>query len=388
MTAQGPRSGVGRSSSSPDAAQRSEGGWKGQLREAVTTQAELERRLSLSDAERRGIARAEHDGLPFRVTPYVLDLCDPTNPDCPIRRQVVPTAAEGRTVAGDRVDPLGEGRHQVADHLIQRYPDRALLLVTHQCAAHCRFCTRSRLVGDRGAIRQAELEPAFAYLEGHRPVREVIISGGEPLTLGTERLVGVIERLRAIETIEVIRLATRAPAWLPDRITVELCDALSQWQPLWIMAHFNHPAELTPQAARACTRLVDAGLPVLSQTVLLQGINDDPAVLETLFRALVRLRVRPYYLLHMDSVAGSAHLRTPVQRGVEIMERLQGKLSGIALPKLVVDTPGGMGKVPVGPDYVVARAPGRTTLRTYRGATVEVIDPPLDQGEMGGNSQL
>jgi lysine 2,3-aminomutase len=263
-----------------------------------------------------------------------------------------------------------------------------LLLVTHRCAVHCRFCTRSRLVGRRGAIPWDELASAFDYLERHPEVREVIVSGGEPLTLATEALVRVIERLRAIGSIEVIRLATRAPAWLPDRITVELCDALSRHQPLWVMVHFNHPAELTALAARACERLVDAGLPVLSQTVLLRGINDDPSVLQRLFRALVRLRVRPYYLLHMDSVGGAAHFRTPVDRGIQIMAQLQGKVSGIALPKLVVDTPGGLGKVPVGPDYVVARSPGCTTLRTHRGATVEVIDPPPDEGEMGGSSQL
>lgn len=388
MAAQLPRSGVGRSSPSPEPAQRVERGWQWQLRAAVTTRAELERQLSLSEAERQGVERAAHAGMPLRVTPYVLSLCDPVDPGCPIRRQVVPTAAEGCPVPGDLVDPLGEGPHQVADHLIQRYPDRALLLVTHQCAVHCRFCTRSRLVGGRGAIGQTELQPAYAYLERHSEVREVIVSGGEPLTLGTERLARILERLRAIGSIEVIRLATRAPAWLPHRITAGLCDALRQLQPLWVMAHFNHPAELTPQAARACARLVDAGLPVLSQTVLLRGINDDPAVLEDLFRRLVRLRVRPYYLLHMDSVKGTAHLRTSVQRGIRIMERLQGNLSGIALPKLVVDTPGGMGKVPVGPDFIVACEPGSTTLRTHRGATVEVIDPPRGEGEMGGNSQL
>ncbi len=363
--------------------------WQWQLKNVVTTSAELSRRLTLSEAELRGAERAERRGLPLRVTPYVLSLCDPHEPGCPIRQQVVPTAAEGHQVAGDMIDPLGERAHEVAPHLVCRYPDRALLLVTDRCAVHCRFCTRSRLVGGGcGALPDHELEPAFRYLASRPRLREVIVSGGEPLTLATERIVEIIARLRAIEHIEVIRLATRAPAWLPQRITAELCEALQPHQPIWVMVHFNHPKELTPQAARACGRLVDAGLPVMSQTVLLAGINDQAAVLEELFRGLVRLRVRPYYLLQMDPVLGAAHLRTPVQRGIDIMEQLQGRLSGIALPKLVVDTPGGMGKVPVGPDYVVAREPGRTTLRTHRGVTVEVLDPPAGAGEMGGSSQL
>jgi len=392
MAAQGPRSGVGRPSAVVSPALESERGWQWQLRHGVTRRAELERWLSLSAAEQIGLQRAAEAGLAFLATPYVLSLCDPDDPACPIRRQVVPTAAEARQVAGDLCDPLGEQAHQVADHLIRRYPDRALLLVTQRCAVHCRFCTRSRLVGRRGAIGLDELEPAMDYLQRHPEVREVIVSGGEPLTLATSALVRILERLRAIESIEVIRLATRAPAWLPDRITAELCDALRRFQPLWVMAHFNHPAELTERAARACGRLVDAGLPVSSQTVLLRGINDQPEILEELFRDLVRLRVRPYYLLHMDSVRGAAHLRTSVARSIAIMARLQGNLSGIALPKLVVDTPGGMGKVVVGPETVVAREPGRTQLRTYRGVTVEVIDPPTDpsadEREMGGSSQL
>ncbi len=391
MAASDPRSERGQRPVGPAADRRQdrpEDRWQWQLQNVVTTAAELSGRLSLSEAELRGVQGAERRGLSLRVTPYVLSLCDPLEPSCPIRQQVIPTAVEGHQVAGDLSDPLGEQAHEVAPHLVCRYPDRALLLVTDRCAAHCRFCTRSRLVGGGcGAMAIDELEPAFRYLESHSKLREVIVSGGEPLTLSTERLVGLIARLRRIEHIEVIRLATRAPAWLPQRITNELCEALREHQPLWVMAHFNHPKELTALAGRACERLVDAGLPVMSQTVLLAGINDQPTVLESLFRGLVRLRVRPYYLLHMDSVAGGAHLRTAVQRGIDIMETLQGNLSGIALPKLVIDTPGGMGKVPVGPDYVVAREPGRTTLRTHRGVTVELLDPPAGAGEMGRNSQ-
>jgi len=279
------------------------------------------------------------------------------------------------------VDPLGEVAHEVAPHLVRRYPDRVLLLATDRCAVYCRFCTRSRMVGDGGgAVSLEALAPAMASLERHPEVRDVILSGGDPLTLSTDRLVRLLARLREIPSVETIRLATRVPVTLPSRVTAELVRALRPYHPLWVMTHFNHPKELSPQAARACLRLVDAGFPVNNQTVLLRGVNDDADTLAALFRGLVRIRVRPYYLLQMDPVRGTSHLRTPLARGVALMEQLQGNLAGIALPKFIVDTPGGMGKVPVGPDYVVSRAPGRTLLRTHRGVTVEYIDPAPASG--------
>ncbi len=260
---------------------------------------------------------------------------------------------------------------------MQRYPDRALLLATDRCGVYCRFCTRSRMVGDGGgAVSLERLGPAFAYLTAHPEVRDVIVSGGDPLTMATDRLVRLVARLRAIPSVETIRLATRVPVTLPSRVTAELVRALRPYHPLWVMTHFNHPRELTPQAERACRRLADAGFPVMNQTVLLRGVNDDAAVLAALFRGLVRWRVRPYYLLQMDPVRGTSHLRTPLATGIAVMEQLQGRLTGIALPRFIVDTPGGMGKVPVGPDYVVARSPGRTLLRTPRGVEVEYLDPP------------
>jgi lysine 2,3-aminomutase len=207
-------------------------------------------------------------------------------------------------------------------------------------------------------------------------VRDVIVSGGDPLAMATERIARIVAAVRAVETVETIRLATRVPVTLPMRITRELVRALRPYHPIWVMTHFNHPRELTEDAACACIRLADAGFPVMNQTVLLSGINDDERVLEALFRGLVRVRVRPYYLLQADPVKGTGHLRTRLGRGIEIMERLQGRLSGIALPKLICDTPGGLGKVPVGPDFVVERQPGRTTLRTFRGQLVDYIDPP------------
>jgi lysine 2,3-aminomutase len=349
-----------------------------ELRRAVTTVDHLDRALRLTPEERSGAERAARAGLPLRITPYYLSLCDKRDPACPVRRQCVPTIEESALGAGDLEDPLGEVAHEVAPHLVQRYPDRALLLCTDRCAVYCRFCTRSRMVGDGGgAVSLDALGPAFSYLAGHPEVRDVIVSGGDPLTASTARLAALLERLREIRSIETIRLATRVPVTLPSRITAELCRALRPFHPIWIMTHFNHPKEVTPRAMRACRRLVDAGFPINNQTVLMRGINDDPAVLAELFRALVHNRVRPYYLLQMDPVKGTSHFRTPLQRGLDIVEALQGRLTGIAMPKFIVDTPGGMGKVPMTPDAVVDRRPGVTTLRTWRGARVDYVDPVI-----------
>ena len=309
--------------------------------------------------------------------------CDPHDPSCPVRRQCVPDAREAAVVDGDLVDPLGEVEHEVAPHLVQRYPDRALLLATDRCAVYCRFCTRSRIVGDGGgAVSLEALGPAFAYLRAHPEVRDVIVSGGDPLNMATDRLVRLVEAVRGIESVETIRLATRVPVTMPQRITPELLAALRPFHPLWVMTHFNHPKELTRESLAACVLLADAGFPVLNQSVLLAGVNDDAATLETLFRGLIRARVRPYYLLQADPVRGTSHLRTPLGRGLELMEALQGRLTGIALPKLICDTPGGRGKVPLVPDYIVGRDPSqpgeaaRTRLRTFRGEVVTYVDPP------------
>ncbi|APR83139.1 Lysyl-lysine 2,3-aminomutase [Minicystis rosea] len=386
LGAMGPQAAVGAMDSQaalgakPDARakkKRSKNDWTAELRASLHTADDLARALDLTPEELEGARRAEQQGLPLRVTPYYLGLCDKHDPRCPIRLQCVPRADESHEVPGDMADPLGEVAHEVAPHLVQRYPDRALLLATDRCGVYCRFCTRSRMVGDGGgAVSLDRLGPAFAYLEAHPEVRDVILSGGDPLTSSTDRLVRLLERLRSIPSVETIRLATRVPVTLPARITGELVRALKPHHPIWVMTHFNHPKELTKQAEQACRRLADNGFPVMNQTVLLRGVNDDPRVLEQLFRGLIRWRVRPYYLLQMDPVRGTSHLRTPIATGIAIMEQLQGRLTGIALPKLIVDTPGGMGKVPVGPDWIVARSPGRTVLRTHRGVEVEYLDPP------------
>ena len=351
--------------------------WRWQIRHAIDSVDALAGALALTPSELEGARRAERAGMPIGITPYYLSLCDKRDPACPVRRQCVPDAREGVEVPGDLADPLGEVAHEVAPHLVQRYPDRVLLLATDRCAVYCRFCTRSRMVGDGGgAVPLERLAPALAYMRAHAEIHDVIVSGGDPLAMTTDRLVRLVAQIRAIPHVDTIRLATRVPVTLPMRITGELLRALRPYHPLWVMTHFNHPKELTKQAVRACTRLADAGFPVMNQTVLLAGVNDDEATLEALFRGLVRARVRPYYLLQADPVRGTGHLRTPLERGVALIGALQGKLSGIALPTLICDTPGGRGKVPLLPNYVVERAPGKTRLRTFRGELVDYIDPP------------
>ena len=352
--------------------------WRWQSQHAVTDLQALDEVLTLTDAERLGASRAAAAGLPISITPYYLALCHPTDPGCPIRRQCIPRAEEAIAVEGDLRDPLGEEAHEVAPHLIQRYPDRVLLVATDRCGVYCRFCTRSRLVGDGGGARSmAALEPAFDWIETHPEIHDLIISGGDPCLMSTERIARLLRRIREIEHVDYVRLATRAPVTLPQRITEELCSAIREsHNSTWVMTHFNHPKELTAEARTACGRLADAGLPVMNQTVLLRGVNDETATLTALFRGLVRSRVRPYYLLQMDPVSGTGHLRTPLRRGIELMAALQGRLSGIALPKFIVDTPGGLGKVPIGPNYLVSEDDGVTVLETFRGEFVEYYDPP------------
>jgi lysine 2,3-aminomutase len=356
----------------------SEPDWQSELRGSLRSLADLERYFELTPGEREGARRAEAEGFPISVTLYYASLADRKDPSCPIRRQIVPRAEEAQEGRGDLRDPLGEEAHEVAPELIQRYPDRALLLATDRCAVYCRFCTRSRLVGNGGGPRSLErLRPAFAYLRAHPELRDVIVSGGDPVAMATSRLTALLGELRSIPSIETIRLATRVPVVLPQRINAELLEALRAFHPIWVMTHFNHPKELSEAARAACRRLADAGFPVMNQTVLLRGVNDDADTLTALFRGLVRERVRPYYLLQMDPVRGTSHLRTPLASGVALMERLQGRLSGIALPKLIVDTPGGFGKVPHGPSYVLGRdeAAGVTRFRTPRGVEVDYVDP-------------
>ncbi|HEX7481519.1 MAG TPA: KamA family radical SAM protein [Polyangiales bacterium] len=350
--------------------------WQYQVRHAVTSLEALEAQLELHPSERQGVLRALAGGFPMSITPYYLGLCDRHDPHCPIRLQCVPRSDEAHEARGDLRDPLGEEAHEVAPHLVQRYPDRALLLATDRCSVYCRFCTRSRMVGAGGGARPlSQLQAAFDHLRAHPEIQDVIVSGGDPLVMADARIAAILAELATIESLLYVRVASRTPVTLPQRITPELCQALRTHPAVWLMTHFNHPRELTPQSRAACARLVDHGIPVMNQTVLLRGVNDDAATLEQLFRGLVRARVRPYYLLQADPVRGTAHLRTPIATGIALMAQLQGRLSGIALPKLIVDTPGGKGKVPIGPNYVVATGAGTTTLRTFRDELVDYIDP-------------
>ena len=351
--------------------------WRWQLAHAITGLTALERVVALTAAEREGTVRALEGGFPLSITPYYAGLIDASDPACPIRRQCVPQALEAHEVPGDLRDPLGEEANEVAPHLVQRYPDRALLIATDRCSVYCRFCTRSRMVGHGGGARAlTSLSAAFDYLRAHPEVQEVIVSGGDPLVMKSERIAALLTELSTIESVGNVRVASRTPVTLPQRITPELCRALRAHPAVWLMTHFNHPRELTPEAKRACALLVDHGVPVMNHTVLLRGVNDDARVLEELFRGLVRTRVRPYYLLQADPVRGTGHLRTPLHVGMQIMEALQGRLSGIALPRFIVDTPNGRGKVPVGANYLVKAESGTTTLRTFRGELVDYIDPP------------
>lgn len=351
--------------------------WRSQVRHSLTTVDALARAFELTREEREGAERAQHQGLSLAITPYYASLADPRDPACPIRLQCVPHAREAVQAKGDLEDPLGEVAHEVAPHLVRRYPDRVLLLATDRCAVYCRFCTRSRMVGDGGGVVSLEkLAPAFRYIAEHPEVRDVIVSGGDPLAMSTDRLDRLLSRIREIPSVETIRLATRVPVTLPMRITTELCRTLKKHHPVWVMTHFNHPKELSPEARAACERLADAGFPVMNQTVLLRGINDHAETLDALFRGLIRVRVRPYYLLQMDPVKGSSHLRTPLSKGIALMEQLQGRLTGIAMPKFICDTPGGLGKVPLLPNYIVSEKPGETRLRTFRNEEVSYLDPP------------
>lgn len=350
--------------------------WQSQVRHSIQSLPALEQALTLQPHERAGVERAVRGGFPLSITPYYLSLCDKQDATCPIRLQCVPQIAESEVKNGDLRDPLGEELHQAAPHLIQRYPDRALLLVTDRCGVYCRFCTRSRMVGAGGGARSpSQLAAAYAYLRAHPEINDVIVSGGDPLVMSNGRIAAILRELASIESVGYVRVASRTPVTLPSRITDGLCRALRSHPAVWLMTHFNHPKELTDEARAACRKLADHGIPVMNQSVLLRGVNDDAHTLELLFRGLVRDRVRPYYLLQTDPVVGTSHLRTPLSRGIELMEALQGRVSGIALPKLIVDTPGGRGKVPVGPNYIVGRHGPNTTLRTFRNELVDYIDP-------------
>jgi KamA family protein len=336
--------------------------WHWQLQNTVRTAGELDRIVGLTGDEREAVAGAS-GGLPTAVTPYYASLLS----ENALRRTMIPTMAELAVSSGEAADPLGEEGQSPVHGLIHRYPDRVLFLATEYCSAYCRYCTRSRLVGkvERTRYCCANWEKAILYIREHPEVRDVIVSGGDPLTLPDEPLEWLLMSLRAIPHVEVIRIGTKTPAVLPMRMTGSLMRILRQCNPLYMSLHFTHPAELTPETAEACARLADAGLPLGSQTVLLKGINDAPSIMRSLMTGLMRLRVRPYYLYQCDPIRGSAHFRTPVETGLAMIKSLRGHVSGYAVPQYVIDTPGGGGKIPLLPQYVVEHDEGVVTMRNY-----------------------
>lgn len=311
---------------------------------------------------------------PVRINPYFLEVVRKAGE--PLSRQVFPDPAELDDRFGFE-DPLGEEEHSPVPNLTHRYPDRVLFLVTTECAVYCRFCTRKRKAGRTGLVTPETIEAGLAYIEKHTEVRDVLVSGGDPLTLSDAGLEEILGRLRSIQHVEIIRIGTRIPGVMPGRVTPALAGILKKAHPLYLNLHFNHPAEMTEEVQDACAMLADAGIPMGSQTVLLKGINDDPEVLETLFRALIRMRIRPYYLLQADQTRGTSHFWTPIETGLEIMRKLTGHVSGLAVPTFVIDLPGGGGKVPLFPDYPIRRNKKEWEIRNYKGRVYKVVQPEI-----------
>jgi lysine 2,3-aminomutase len=349
----------------PSATDKEWNDWQWQIRNRIRHLDQLERMLQLSDDERAAVEMIQSK-LPVGVTPYFMSLLAKDDPSDPLRRTVIPTVAEFTKSPGENDDPLGEDDQSPVRGLVHRYPDRVLLLVLDFCSTYCRYCTRSRVVG-HGAIypSRSRLEQAIEYIRSTPSVRDVLISGGDPLTLNDERLNWLLSRLREIPHVEIIRIGTKIPAVLPQRITPSLVRMLRRHHPLWMSLHFTHPAECTSEAYRACERLANAGIPLGSQTVLLRGINDSVGTMKALCHHLMRMRVRPYYLYQCDPISGSGHFRTPVQKGLEIIRGMRGFTTGYAIPTFVIDTPGGGGKIPLMPDYVTGRDGNDLLLRNY-----------------------
>ncbi|MFQ5442399.1 MAG: KamA family radical SAM protein [Thermodesulfobacteriota bacterium] len=351
------------------------GDWRWQLKNRITTLEEIDGLINLTRKERKGVRLA---GGRFRmaVTPYFLSIMDRNDPRCPVRRQAIPRADEFGISSGEMVDPCGEDTNSPVPGLVHRYPDRVLLIVTETCAMYCRYCTRKRLVGEEHPpMPEERFQGALRYIRSKKSIRDVLISGGDPLMLKTGVLEDYIRQLRAIDHIEIIRIGTRVPATLPMRVDEELVGMLKKYHPLYLSIHFTHPKEITPEVAGACGMLADAGLPLGSQTVLLKSINDKPSTMKQLMQELLKIRVRPYYIYQCDLAMGTAHFRTPVSAGINIMEELRGHTTGYAVPTFVIDAPGGGGKVPVSPMYVVAREEGRITLRNYENRVFEYTEP-------------
>ena len=341
--------------------------WTWQLKNRLTSVEQIERHLVLTPEERAGCLFANQK-LALAVTPYFFNLIDRDDPDCPIRKQVIPRADEQVVSEDEMLDSLGEDEHSPVSGLVHRYPDRVLFLVTDRCAAYCRYCTRSRLVSNAQDYNfHPEYEQGLRYIEAHPEIRDVLLSGGDPLLLSDKKLEHLLSRLRAIKHVEFIRIGSRIPVFLPQRVTPELCEIFKKYGPIWMSIHVNHPRECTAELRDACERLAFVGVPLGNQSVLLRGVNDDAEVMKALVHRLLRMRVRPYYLYQMDLITGGAHFKVDVRKGIEIIRALRGHTTGYAVPQYVIDAPGGGGKVPINPDYVERVTDEEIVFRNYEG---------------------
>ncbi len=366
----------------PDATQSDWDDWTWQIAHRITSLEQLGKVIHLTDAENQ-VFRDRGEGIPLSITPYFASLLEPANPAQALRRTVVPSIYEYLMSPGEDQDPLSEEHDTVVPGLVHRYPDRVLFLATYSCSTYCRYCTRSRAVGDHLCDSGIERwETALDYIRQHPEVRDVLVSGGDPLTLPDAALDWLLSRISAIPHVEFIRIGTKVPAVLPQRITRSLVKVLRKYRPLFISIHATHPDELTPEMRHACDRLADAGIPLGSQTVLLAGINDSVETMKKLYHGLLTMRVRPYYLYQCDPIPGSNHFRTSVAKGLEIIRGLRGHTTGYAVPTYVIDAPGGGGKIPLLPEYAVGYENGNLLLRNYEGRTFSYPDPGAEEGRL------
>ena len=349
--------------------------WKWQVKNRIETLEDLKKYVTLTPEEEEGVKKTLQT-LRMAITPYYISLIDPNNPDCPVRKQAVPTAKETYQSPADLLDPLHEDEDSPVPGLTHRYPDRVLLLITDMCSMYCRHCTRRRFAGQKDAESAVDrIDRAIEYIAKTPQVRDVLLSGGDALMVSDERLEYIISRLRQIPHVEIVRIGSRTPVVCPQRITDDLVNMLKKYHPIWLNTHFNHPQEVTKEATEACARLANAGIPLGNQTVLLRGVNDCVNTMKKLMHELVKMRVRPYYIYQCDLSMGIEHFRTPVSKGLEIIEGLRGHTSGYAVPTFVVDAPGGGGKTPVMPQYVVSQSPGRVVLRNFEGVITTYTEP-------------
>jgi lysine 2,3-aminomutase len=348
--------------------------WRWQLSNRLNSLEDIEKVIHLTDSERKALET--RDLFRVDITPYFISLIDPNDPNDPIRRQVIPTAQEIVPFSGMMEDSLSEDAHSPVPGLVHRYPDRVLMLVTSQCASYCRYCTRSRMVGDpHHTFSRADFDRQIDYIRRTPQVRDVLLSGGDPLTLAPKLLEELLSRLREIPHVEILRIGSRFPVFMPMRVTDDLCQMLQKYHPLWFNIHVNHPNEITAELAEAADKLSRAGIPLGNQSVLLAGVNDCVHVQRKLVQDLVRIRVRPYYLYQCDLVEGAGHFRTPVSKGIEIIEGLRGHTSGFSVPTFVVDAPGGGGKTPFQPNYLLSTSDHRVVMRNYEGFITTYEEP-------------